>query len=145
MVPRLYSRQANRLNVVGLNRYAMPRLIPIGRQIKLSLLLRIALEHRSVVYCLLRHRLLTTRLYGQASRAISTGQLNASQRFHTLPINVVVFDKPLETLRSGRSNLEGGFPLRCFQRLSLPYLATWQCHWRDNQYTRGTSTPVLSY
>ena len=45
----------------------------------------------------------------------------------------------------GRSNLETSFPLRCFQRLSLPNLATRQCHWRDNRYTRGSSTPVLSY
>ena len=45
----------------------------------------------------------------------------------------------------GRSHLETSFPLRCFQRLSLPHLATLQCHWRDNRYTRGASTPVLSY
>ena len=45
----------------------------------------------------------------------------------------------------GRSHLETSFPLRCFQRLSLPHLATRQCHWRDNRYTRGVSTPVLSY
>ena len=45
----------------------------------------------------------------------------------------------------GRSHLETSFPLRCFQRLSLPHLATRQCHWRDNRYTRGASTPVLSY
>lgn len=41
--------------------------------------------------------------------------------------------------------LQTSFPLRCLQRLSLPYLATRQCHWHDNRYTRGTSTPVLSY
>lgn len=35
--------------------------------------------------------------------------------------------------------------LRCFQRLSLPNIATRQCHWRDNRNTRGSSTPVLSY
>lgn len=46
---------------------------------------------------------------------------------------------------SGISNLQTSFPLRCLQRLSLPYLATRQCHWHDNRYTRGTSTPVLSY
>ena len=46
---------------------------------------------------------------------------------------------------SGKSYLEASFPLRCFQRLSLPHLATRQCHWRDNRYTRGSSTPVLSY
>ena len=45
----------------------------------------------------------------------------------------------------GKTSFEGGFPLRCFQRLSLPYLATQRCFWRNNWYTRGTSTPVLSY
>jgi hypothetical protein len=45
----------------------------------------------------------------------------------------------------GKSHLKASFPLRCFQRLSLPNLATRQCHWRDNRYTRGSSTPVLSY
>ena len=45
----------------------------------------------------------------------------------------------------GKTHLETSFPLRCFQRLSLPHLATRQCHWRDNRYTRGASTPVLSY
>ena len=45
----------------------------------------------------------------------------------------------------GKSHLGVGFPLRCFQRLSRPYLATRQCHWHDNRNTRGTSTPVLSY
>ncbi len=46
---------------------------------------------------------------------------------------------------SGISNLQTSFPLRCLQRLSLPYVATRQCHWHDNRYTSGTSTPVLSY
>ena len=48
-------------------------------------------------------------------------------------------------LPDGTTNLEAGFPLRCFQWLSLPYIATQPCHWRDNWYTRGTSIPVLSY
>ena len=38
-----------------------------------------------------------------------------------------------------------GFPLRCFQRLSLPNVANRPCHWRDNRHTRGSSTQVLSY
>src|SRR5690606_27840991 len=46
---------------------------------------------------------------------------------------------------SGKSYLEVGFPLRCFQRLSLPNIATRPCHWRDNRYTSGSSTLVLSY
>ena len=45
----------------------------------------------------------------------------------------------------GKTHLETSFPLRCFQRLSLPHLATRQCHWHDNRYTSGASTPVLSY
>ena len=45
----------------------------------------------------------------------------------------------------GRSRLGAGFPLRCFQRLSLPSVATRRCSWRNNRYTRGSSTPVLSY
>jgi hypothetical protein len=45
----------------------------------------------------------------------------------------------------GSAYLGGGFPLRCFQRLSRPDVATRPCHWRDNRYTRGPSIPVLSY
>ena len=42
-------------------------------------------------------------------------------------------------------HLRAGFTLRCFQRLSLPDAAIQPCHWRDNWYTGGPSTPVLSY
>jgi len=45
----------------------------------------------------------------------------------------------------GRSRFEVGFPLRCLQRLSRPYIATLHCGWRHNRSTRGTSIPVLSY
>ena len=76
----------------------------------------------------------------QAKRAIRTGQLHALLRVHTRPIDVVVFHGS-----SGRTGFEGGFPLRCFQRLSRPDLATRLCRWRDNRSTRGPSTPVLSY
>jgi hypothetical protein len=77
---------------------------------------------------------------GQADRPISTGQLNASQRLHLLPIHLVIFQGS-----SGRPHLGGGFPLRCFQRLSFPNIATQRCRWRDNWCTRGSSIPVLSY
>ena len=80
------------------------------------------------------------REYGQAERPISTGQLNTLLCVHLPPINLVVYEGP-----SGRPHLGGGFPLRCFQRLSRPYIATRQCHWRDNRNTRDTSIPVLSY
>src|SRR5262249_25256289 len=49
------------------------------------------------------------------------------------------------TALMGRTHFEGGFPLRCFQRLSRPHIATRRCRGRDNRYTRGASIPVLSY
>ncbi len=76
----------------------------------------------------------------QANRAISTGQLNASPRLHIRPIDVVVFHGP-----QGSSRFEVGFPLRCLQRLSRPYVAMLHCGWRHNSSTRGTFIPVLSY
>ena len=81
----------------------------------------------------------------QASRPISTARLNVLPRVHLPPIHAVVSCGPSGTCRYGRSHLGGGFPLRCFQRLSLPDVATLRCPWRDNRYTSGQSTPVLSY
>ena len=76
----------------------------------------------------------------QAYRAISTSKLNTLPRLHTWPINVVVFHGS-----QGSTRFEVGFPLRCLQRLSRPYIATLHCGWRHNSSTRGTSIPVLSY
>ena len=76
----------------------------------------------------------------QANRAISTGKINALPHFHTRPINVVVFHGS-----QGNARFEVGFPLRCFQQLSRPNIATLQCGWRHNRSTRGSSNPVLSY
>ncbi len=45
----------------------------------------------------------------------------------------------------GISHLEGGFTLRCLQRLSRPGLATLLCSWQNNRSTSGQSIPVLSY
>ncbi len=81
------------------------------------------------------------RCFGdQANRAIRTSKLNALLRLHTWPIDVVVFHGS-----QAKPGFEVSFPLRCFQRLSRPYLATRQCGWRHNRSTRGTSIPVLSY
>ena len=76
----------------------------------------------------------------QANRAISTSQLNALLRLHLWPIDVVVFHGP-----QGRPCFEGGFPLRCLQRLSCPNIATQHCRWHDNWSTSGSFNPVLSY
>ena len=58
----------------------------------------------------------------QAERMISTGKLHTLLHFHFQPINVVVFDDP-----SGKTHLGRSLALRCFQRLSLPHLATRPC------------------
>ena len=76
----------------------------------------------------------------QANRAISTGQLNALLRLHLRPIDVVVFHGS-----QGRPCFEGGFTLRCLQRLSCPFIATQHCRWHDNWSTSGSFNPVLSY
>ena len=76
----------------------------------------------------------------QADRAISTSRLRVLPRLHPWPIDVMVYHGS-----SGRPGFEGGFPLRCLQRLSRPHLATRRCRWRDNRCTRGASIPVLSY
>ena len=73
-------------------------------------------------------------------RPISTSHLHASLRFQIRPINPVVSWEP-----QTKPHLKTGFPLRCFQRLSLPYVANQPCPWRNNWHTRGTSVPVLSY
>ena len=87
-------------------------------------------------------------VYPRASRSsprlISTGQLHVLPRFHLRPINHVVYMEPY-LLKSERSHLRGSFTLRCFQRLSRPYVATQLCRWHDNWCTRGMSIPVLSY
>ena len=78
-------------------------------------------------------------------RSVSTGQLSASRRLHFRPINPVIWLGTLPTRGGGRPYLEAGFPLRCFQRLSLPDVANQPCSWRNNWHTRGQSVPVLSY
>ena len=73
-------------------------------------------------------------------RGISTPRLNALQHFHLAPINVIISHGPITI-----PNLGVGFPLRCFQRLSFPDIATGRCHWRDSPQTRGRFISVLSY
>ena len=78
------------------------------------------------------------------SSTISIRPLNVLLRLHSGPINLVVF-KGSYAITAGKSHLEGGFTLRCFQRLSRPNLATQRCNWRYNWFTIGSSIPVLSY
>ena len=75
---------------------------------------------------------------------ISNSQLHALLHFHPCPIYLVVF-KGVYFIMNGISHLEGGFTLRCLQRLSLPDLATRPWLWQANRSTSGPSIPVLSY
>ena len=63
----------------------------------------------------------------QASRPISTSQLNTSRRLYLWPIKRVVCPWSLGSLRSGKQYLGRSLALRCFQRLSLPHMATQRC------------------
>ena len=65
---------------------------------------------------------------------------NTSPCSQPWPINPIIYREPQQ-----KPHLKTGFPLRCFQRLSLPHVANQPCHWRNNWHTRGTSIPVLSY
>jgi hypothetical protein len=79
-------------------------------------------------------------------RPISTGQLHASLvRTSTSSLSTRWSSRGPYSIKDGRSHLEASFPLRCFQRLSLPNVANQQCSWRNNWHTRGSSVPVLSY
>ncbi len=56
--------------------------------------------------------------------------------FHLCPIYLVVF-KGSYFFKDGISHLEGGFTLRCLQRLSLPDLATLPCLGRQQIHQRS--------
>ena len=90
------------------------------------------------------HKALPAQFCRSSPRAISTGQLHTLLHFHLRPINQIVFLGPY-SIKDERSYLRESFTLRCFQRLSRPYLATQLCPWQNNWCTRGTSIPVLSY
>ncbi len=78
---------------------------------------------------------------------ISTAQLNTLLHLHLRPIKQVVYLRsyPPDKSGDGRSYLGASFALRCFQRLSLPDVATQLCSRRNNWHTRGLSLSVLSY
>ena len=89
-------------------------------------------------------RLVLAKYSWSSPQTISNSQLHVLPHFHLCPIYLVVF-KGVYFLKNGISHLEGGFTLRCLQRLSLPDLATLPWSWHCNRYTSGPSIPVLSY
>ncbi len=83
--------------------------------------------------------------YPSSPRSISTGLLSSVTAAYTSGLSPGGLPGLLLPQGDGRSHLEVGFPLRCFQRLSHPDVANQRCPWRDNWYTRGPFIPVLSY
>ena len=72
-------------------------------------------------------------------RPISMPRLNRLLCVHLAPINVIISHGSITI-----PHLRGGFPLRCFQRLSGPNIATLRCPWQGSRYNRGPFVLVLS-
>ena len=88
-------------------------------------------------------KLFSVRIINIAIKPIELLVLVSSMCYHTSTSNLSTWWS--STTLMGKSSIQVGFPLRCFQRLSRPYIATQRCSWRNNWYTRGTFIPVLSY
>ena len=85
-------------------------------------------------------RMCLESLFCVETRFISTALLKLLLALDMQPINLVI-----SKVSQMKSNLEDGFTLICFQRLSVPNVATQRCLWQDNWYTRDSSFPDLSY
>ena len=94
-----------------------------------------AISASKLAPCHFLHPAVFLRLWS-SPRSISNSQLHVLPHFHLCPIYLVVF-KGSYFLMEGISHLEGGFTLRCLQRLSLPDLATLPCRWST------ADTPVV--
>ena len=77
-----------------------------------------------------------SRILWLSPRPISTYQLNTLLCLHLKPIYLILSEGSYH-LAMGISHLEGGFTLRCLQRLSLPDLATLPWSWSP------TGTPAV--
>ncbi len=79
-------------------------------------------HHSSIVVTIKNLTIVTIfRLPNRRCRRISMSRLNTLLCVHLTPINVII------SHGSMIPNLEVGFPLRCFQRLSIPDIATQRC------------------
>ena len=87
---------------------------------------------------------LTFAFLRSSPRPISIGNLS-HHCVYSANLSTLSSSRGLTGLCHGILVLEGGFTLRCFQRLSRPHFASLLCRWHDNSCTRGASTPVLSY
>ena len=89
---------------------------------------------------MLRTQRLMISTFPNRNRTISTPWLSTLLYVHLVPINLII-SQVSQTI----PHLEAGFPLRCFQRLSNPDIATRQSSGRQSRHTRGQFIPVLSY
>ena len=135
-LPLSYTRIFNLYKVVEDGGFEPPK--AMLTDLKLTFRQRYSLATASVISVAQIHH-----LSWSSPRPISIDKLNTLLHLHLRPINQVVFLGSYPY--GGKSYLEVGFALRCFQRLSIPYIATQPCPWQNNWYTRGTSIPVLSY
>jgi hypothetical protein len=78
-------------------------------------------------------------------RPISTARLNALLRLHVPPINPVIYRGPYSVDRMGDLILGWAWRLDAFSAYPVPTWLPSDCPWRDNWYTSGRSSPVLSY
>ena len=82
----------------------------------------------------------------QAARAIRTAALGGGCPPSTCGLSTSSSPTALQEAQGlGSVHLGDGFPLRCFQRLSVPTIATRRCTWRYSRDTSGSSDSVLSY
>ena len=84
-----------------------------------------ASNHRNKIFNMIESSYAHTSFF-TGVRSISTPRLNTLLCLHLEPINLVVFEG------SNIPHLGVGFPLRCFQRLSVPDIATQRCSWRNS-------------
>ncbi len=80
-------------------------------------------------------------VFSYSKSTISTGRLNALRHFHRPPINLVVYEGSSPPCGGSRSYLEGCFPLRCFQRLSVGNIATQRCSFLEQLAHQGFPHP----
>jgi hypothetical protein len=83
---------------------------------------------------------------GAAKRsAVSTGRLKRLPALYVRPIDLVVFQEPVQPEAAGDLFWRRVSRLDAFSVYPGRTLATQRCPERDNWHTRGASLPVLSY
>jgi hypothetical protein len=144
--PLVPAARARRLPLAGSSAHgnlSAARLAPL----RSGVILRMTLLRSGPVARYSTISLVGTRQLGARAKpsAISTAQLQPSPAVHLPPIYLVVCQGPYSSREDGTPHLAAGFALRCFQRFSVPVLATRHCCWHNNRHTSGPSPPVLSY